>query len=91
MKIYLVSARNGEVVGFTDKKDAKYASDGFRIGFGMGVSSLGQSFREFYAEDGWEDDDGDEVIENDPFPILEIELTPEQVKALEINAYKETI
>lgn len=81
MKVYLISARNGEFVGFTDKRDANWTATGTRAPFGL--PTLGESFREMYGE---EDDDGD-VDGN--FPMIEIELTAEQVKALEIDVPKD--
>jgi hypothetical protein len=72
MKIYLISARNGEFVGFTDRRDAKWTATGKNPPFG--VPSLGEDFRENYA-----DDDASAT-----FPMIEIELTPEQVKQLEV-------
>lgn len=79
MKLYLVSAKNGEFVGFTDRKDATWtAKGGCPPGPFGAVPTLGDSFREGYG-----DDDEDAV-----FPMIEIDLTPEQVKACQIPKAK---
>ena len=76
MKIFLVSARNGEFVGFTDRKDAQWTANGdMQPGPFGAIPSLGDSFRNDYSNDD----------EDASFPLIEIELTPEQAKACNIK------
>lgn len=81
MKVYLVSGKNGEFVGFTDPKDARYAATGNTSGC-FGVSTLGDAFRDAYADGVDDSDDDDDCPE---FPIIEIELTPDQIAKAEIK------
>jgi hypothetical protein len=83
MKVYLVAAPCGEFVGFLVKQDACYASTGIHTGFG--VSMLAQDFRECYADDDWGMDDDDSDDEATEFPMIEVDLTPEQVAACKFD------
>jgi len=74
MKLFLISSRNGEVVGFTDRTDASWTATGRHAP--VGLPTLGAMFRE---ENGADDDDSKKQ-----FPMIDIELTPEQVKKLGI-------
>jgi len=79
MKIYLISAKNGEFVGFTDRRDAHWTANGGNAPGPYGaIPTLGDSFRDCYGE-------GDEDAE---FPLIEIELTPAQAKACKIKERK---
>jgi len=69
MKLHIVSARNGEVVGFTNRADATWTATGKHRP--VWQPSLGAQFREDHSE-------------SKTFPMISIELTPEQVKALRI-------
>ena len=72
MKLFLISSRNGEVVGFTDRTDASWTATGkFEP---VWQPSLGAAFRENCGAEGTKKQ----------FPMIEIELTPEQVKKLGI-------
>ena len=70
MKVYLISAKNGEFIGFTDPRDAAWTATGKHPP--MGVPTIGDAFRDCYED-------------TKTFPMIEIELTPEQVKALKIK------
>ena len=77
MKLFLISSCNGEVVGFTNRTDASWTATGkFKP---VWQSALGASFRE---------DNGAEDNPKKQFPMIEIELTPEQVKKLRIPPEK---
>lgn len=77
MKLYLISARNGEVVGFTNRTDASWTATGkFKP---VWQPALGVAFRE---------NAGAEDNPKKQFPMIEIELTPEQVKKLGIPPEK---
>jgi hypothetical protein len=69
MKLYLISAKNGEFVGFTHSGDAHWTATGKHKPFG--VPTLGDEFRNMHEE-------------ITVFPMIEIELTDEQVKKLKI-------
>lgn len=70
MRIYLVSDRNDELVGFRSSADAHWTATGKHAP--LGLPTLGDSFREINSQ-------------NKTFPIISIELTDEQVKALKLN------
>lgn len=70
MRIYLVSSRNGELVGFRSHADANWTAHGTHEPVD-GRPTLGESFREMNDK-------------NKNFPVIDIELTDEQVKALRI-------
>ncbi len=81
MKLYLVlNPKALEGVVLPEQKDALYASDGNARQFG--VSSLASEFRDVYGDDPYGDDDdqGGEI-----FPMIEIELTAAQCRALKLD------
>lgn len=82
MKLYLISARNGEFVGFTNRADAVWTAEGGRSyasPYG-GVPTLGDSFRDIAGGGS----------RRPTFPLIEVELTDEQVKAARIKLPKAT-
>jgi hypothetical protein len=77
--IYLIwNTTMTECVGTDDQYDAYWIAHGaFPPGYeGFGVPSIGETFREYYAEDGdgpcWTDDNGDEHLIL-PMTTIEVE------------------
>lgn len=70
-RLYLVSDRNGEVVGFRSSVDANWTATGKRAP-ALGLPTLGVEFRAMHDK-------------NKTFPVISIELTDEQVKALKLS------
>ena len=73
MKIYLISSRNGELVGFTSSVDANWTATGKHAP--IGTPTLGETFRDMNDS-------------KKKFPMITLELTDDQVKALGIPAPK---
>ncbi len=74
MKIYLVSAKNGDFVAFTSAVDAKWTATG-RYRPALGTPTLGDEFRNMHAP-------------KKTFPMITLELTDDQVKLLKIPALR---